>query len=99
WHAQRKPDFLNLPRKALLQCFCLASVALAQDKPETKPPERAGAYYNFAMGHLYAELAGAYGNLGDYFNKAIDFYRQALKLDPGATFLSEELTDLYIQAG
>src|SRR5260370_35229027 len=51
------------------------------------------------MGHLYSELAGACGNRSDYTNKAIDHYRQAMKLDPSASFLSEELTDLYIQAG
>lgn len=62
------------------------------------PSDKAAAYYNFAMGHLYAELAGAYGNRGDYFNKAIDHYKQALKVDPGASFLLEELTDLYVQA-
>lgn len=61
--------------------------------------DKATAYYNFAMGHLYAELAGAYGNKGEYFSKAIEYYKQALKLDPSAAFLSEELTDLYIQAG
>ena len=63
------------------------------------PDKKADAYYNFAMGHLYAELAGAYGNRGDYLTKAIEFYRAALKEDPGAGFLAEELTDLYIQAG
>ena len=51
------------------------------------------------MGHLYAELAGAYGNRGEYVTKAIEHYRTALKLDPAAGFLVEELTDLYIQAG
>ena len=51
------------------------------------------------MGHLYAELAGAYGNRAEYVNKAIEHYRQALKLDPAAGFLVEELADLYIQAG
>jgi tetratricopeptide (TPR) repeat protein len=51
------------------------------------------------MGHLYAELAGAFANRSDYTNKAIEHYRQAMKLDPSASFLSEELTDLYIQAG
>jgi len=51
------------------------------------------------MGHLYAELAGAYGNRADYLTKAIDFYRQAMKLDPSATFLAEEVADLYIQSG
>jgi len=59
--------------------------------------DKAGAYFNFSMGHLYAELAAAYGNRGDYYTKAIDYYKQALKLDPSATFLLEELTDLYVQ--
>ena len=73
----------------------------AQTKPRQSPqaPQKADAYYNFAMGHLYAELAGAYGNRAEYVNKAIEHYRQALKLDPAAGFLVEELTDLYIQAG
>src|SRR5262249_9057851 len=57
------------------------------------------AYYNFAMGHLYAEMAGAYGNRSEWVNKAIDHYRQALKLDPSAAYIFEELTDLYIQTG
>jgi len=39
------------------------------------------------------------GNRGEYVNKAIEHYQAALKLDPSATFLSEELTDLYIQSG
>jgi len=91
--------------------LCLAvfstGLALSQTQTDTASPsasdpkvsDKATAYYNFAMGHLYAELAGAFGNRSDYTNKAIDFYRQAMKLDPSASFLSEELTDLYIQAG
>ena len=91
--------------------MCLAAfstgLALSQTQTDTASPsasdpkvsDKATAYYNFAMGHLYAELAGAFGNRSDYTNKAIDFYRQAMKLDPSASFLSEELTDLYIQAG
>ena len=59
--------------------------------------DKAAAYYNFSMGHLYAELAQAYGNRGDFYTKAIDFYKQALKADPSATFLLEELTELYVQ--
>ncbi len=79
-----------------------AAFAQTDTKPaETKaaPSDKSAAYYNFAMGHLNAELAGAYGNRGEYLNKAIEFYKQALKDDPSATFLSEELTDLYIQSG
>jgi tetratricopeptide (TPR) repeat protein len=60
---------------------------------------RATAYYHFTMGHLYAELAGMYGNRSEYVDKAIEHYKAALKADPGAAFLAEELTDLYIQAG
>jgi tetratricopeptide (TPR) repeat protein len=62
-------------------------------------PDRAAAYYHFSLGHLYAELAGAYGTRGDYLNKAIENYRLALKADPSATFLADELSDLYVQAG
>jgi tetratricopeptide (TPR) repeat protein len=61
------------------------------------PTDKAGAYYNFAMAHYYAEQSASYGNRGDYYNKAVDYYKQALKLDPSATFLLEELTDLYVQ--
>ena len=48
---------------------------------------------------MYSELAAAYGNRGDYFNKAVESYRAALKADPSATFIAEELSDLYIQSG
>jgi tetratricopeptide (TPR) repeat protein len=59
--------------------------------------DKAGAYYNFAMGHYYAEQSAGSGNRGDYYTKAVDYYKQALKLDPSASFLLEELTDLYVQ--
>ncbi len=61
--------------------------------------DKSAAYYHYALGHLYAELAASYNNRGDYFNKAIENYRLAMKEDPSATFLSEELSDLYIQSG
>src|SRR3984893_234404 len=59
--------------------------------------DKAAAYFNFSMAHYYGELAAAYGNRGDYYRQAIDYYKHALKLDPSATFLLEELTDLYVQ--
>jgi tetratricopeptide (TPR) repeat protein len=59
--------------------------------------EKAAAYFNFSMAHYYGELAAAYGNRGDYYKQAVDYYKAALKLDPSATFLLEELTDLYVQ--
>ena len=69
--------------------------------PQTPAVQASGdhsnAYYTFAMAHLYAELAGAYGNRGEYVNKAIDFYKQAMKLDPSSSYIGEELAEFYIQ--
>jgi tetratricopeptide (TPR) repeat protein len=91
---------MNFPLKALFLALPLAYLSYGQTPAATAPPvDKAAAYYNFSMGHLYAELAGVYGNRSEYVGKAIDYYRQALKLDPGASFLFEELTDLYIQSG
>jgi len=73
--------------------------ASAQTPATQKKPDKAQAYYHFALGHVYAELAGAYNNRADYLSKAIDNYKLAMKEDPNASFLSEELSDLYIQAG
>jgi tetratricopeptide (TPR) repeat protein len=87
-----------------ISCLLLAAAAAyAQNPPATGAAEertgKAAAYYNYSLGHLYSELAGAYGNRGDYFNKAVESYRAALKADPSATFISEELSELYIQSG
>lgn len=51
------------------------------------------------MGRLYTELAAAEGNKNDYIAKAIRHYQEALRLDPSASIVFEELTDLYIQTG
>jgi len=88
--------------KALL---CLAPIVgsvyaqSAQTPPATTtaPDNKAGAYYNFAMGRLYAELAASDGGKTDYVTKAIEYYQEALKLDPSASIIFDELTDLYIQ--
>jgi tetratricopeptide (TPR) repeat protein len=84
-----------------LACVCAAMPALAQS-PASSPAasgDHASAYYNFAMAHLYAEMAGAYGNRGEYVNKAIDYYKLALKADPSASYIEGELTDFYVQTG
>ena len=86
-------------QKIILSLALLGNIPSFGQTPQAAAgaSDKAGAYYNFAMGHLYAELSAAYGNRGEYFQKAVDFYKQALKLDPSATFLLEELTDLYVQ--
>lgn len=84
--------------------FLSAALAAGQAPRSALPgpqeaDSRAAAYYHFAMGHLYAELAGMYGNRSEYVDKAIEHYKAAIQADPGASFLAQELTDLYIQAG
>ncbi|HWE52128.1 MAG TPA: tetratricopeptide repeat protein [Bryobacteraceae bacterium] len=85
-----------------LACVCAAMPASAQTPGPATPAaseDHASAYYNFAMAHLYAEMAGAYGNRGEYVNKAIDYYKLAMKADPTAHYIEEELTDFYVQTG
>jgi tetratricopeptide (TPR) repeat protein len=82
----------------------LTLLPLAAQTPNRKQPaeqktDKAAAYYHFALGHLYSELAGAYGNKGEYLSNAIENYRLAMKADPDASFLAEELSDLYMQSG
>jgi len=88
-------------RLASLPCLLFAtSFLFAQSQPSAPPAgDKASAYYNYSLGHLYSELAAAYGNRGDYFSKAVESYRAALEADPSATFIAEELSDLYIQSG
>ncbi|MEP7363521.1 MAG: tetratricopeptide repeat protein [Acidobacteriota bacterium] len=73
-------------------------VAGAQ-QPKDKAPDHGSAYYHYSLSHLYTELAGAYNNRSEYLNQAIDNLRLAMKADPSARFLAEELSDLYIQGG
>ena len=88
-------------RKALLIAvvgITWGSSAWAQPAAAPKV-DKASAYYHYALGHMYAEQASMYGNRGDFVNKAIENYKEAIKADPTTAMLSEELSDLYIQAG
>jgi tetratricopeptide (TPR) repeat protein len=94
-----------IPAHRFLSFACpliLATAAFGQDTSAAPKPgakaDKASAYYNYSLGHLYSELAGAYGNR-EFFTKAVESYRAALKADPSATFIAEELSDLYIQSG
>jgi tetratricopeptide (TPR) repeat protein len=81
--------------QALIAISLLASAGAAQT-PSDSGDNRAGAYYNFAMARLYAQLAGAEGSREDV-NKAIQYYQQALKLAPNSGLIFEELANLYIE--
>jgi tetratricopeptide (TPR) repeat protein len=89
--------------KALLLVVMAGSLCFGQNS-RPQPPSttaqdaKANAYYHFAMGRLYAELGQAEGNKDDV-TKAIQHYQEALKLDPSAHMIFDELTDLYMQTG
>src|ERR1017187_5660417 len=88
----------------LAPVLLLAVAGVAQDAAPATPgtaaaDNKSAAYYHYSLGHLYSEMAGAFGNRGEYFDKAAENYRLAMKDDPGATFIAEELSDLYIQSG
>jgi tetratricopeptide (TPR) repeat protein len=74
------------------------SAALPPATKQANSP-KAAAYYHYSLGHLYAEMAASYGNRSDYLNKAIDNFRLAMKEDPEADFLVEDIAELYLAAG
>ncbi|MCC6262821.1 MAG: tetratricopeptide repeat protein [Bryobacterales bacterium] len=88
----------------VLPMVCLGQVPAAsqpaQVVAESPVAESQGsAYYNYAMGHLYSELSSVYGNRKEFLDQAIDYYKEALKLDPQAGFLNAELSELYLRSG
>lgn len=90
-----------------LVVFCLSGAsgqAVAAPQDSAKPSggaavDKSGAYFNYSMAHIFSDLAAASGNRSEYVNQAIDYYKAAIKADPGAGFLSTELSDLYVQSG
>src|SRR5271165_1322561 len=61
-------------------------------------PDKAAAYYHFAMAHIYEEMVNMYGR-SEYANKAIDEYRLAIENDPNSEYLNAGLAELYARTG
>jgi tetratricopeptide (TPR) repeat protein len=89
------------------------SILLAQDKPakpadsapataapasSRKVPDRAAAYYHFALAHMYEEQVATYGR-SELANKAIEEYRAAIEADPTSEYLTSGLAELYARTG
>lgn len=73
--------------------------AASAAKAETPTEAKADAYYNYGMAHLYAEQAARYGGRREYVNKAIDYYKKAMELDPTDNVVGEELAEFYLRSG
>ena len=63
-----------------------------------KVPDRAAAYYHFALAHMYEEQVATYGR-SDFTNKAIEEYRAAIDADPTSAYLTSGLAELYAKTG
>jgi len=85
--------------------FAVAALGAPQKSPaagETQAPEKwsattsdhAQAYYHFMLARRYKELATVY-NRGDYIDRAMSEYKQAIEADPESLFLRVELAELY----
>jgi tetratricopeptide (TPR) repeat protein len=97
--------------KKPISLFCLLALGVclvsAQDKPapagESAPanhkgPDRAAAYYHFALAHMYEEQVATYGR-SELANKAIEEYRAAIDADPTSEYLTSGLAELYARTG
>jgi tetratricopeptide (TPR) repeat protein len=69
-----------------------------QPVSKTKTPDRAAAYYHFALAHMYEEQVATYGR-SELANKAIEEYRLAIEADPTSAFLTSGLAELYAKTG
>src|SRR5690242_4315105 len=77
----------------------LAVTSFAQNQPAQNPgsektPDRAQAYYHYALAHNYEELATLYGR-SEYVARAIDEYKLAIAADPSSEYLNAGLAELY----
>jgi len=75
-----------------------ADSAAGQPAAKSKTPDRAAAYYHFALAHMYEEQVATYGR-SELANKAIEEYRLAIDADPTSAFLTSGLAELYAKTG
>jgi tetratricopeptide (TPR) repeat protein len=75
-----------------------SSSAGAQSAGKGKTPDRAAAYYHFALAHMYEEQVATYGR-SELANKAIEEYRAAIDADPTSAYLTSGLAELYAKTG
>src|SRR5208282_3356564 len=74
------------------------AAAGAQPAAKGKTPDRAAAYYHFALAHMYEEQVATYGR-SELANKAIEEYRAAIDADPTSAYLTSGLAELYAKTG
>jgi len=61
-------------------------------------PNRAEAYYHFALAHSYEDQIAMTGRM-EFVTKAIEEYKLAIENDPSSGFLNAQLAELYAKTG
>jgi len=74
------------------------SSASSSSASKEKGPDRAAAYYHFALAHMYEEQVATYGR-SELASKAIEEYRAAIDADPTSEYLTSGLAELYAKTG
>jgi tetratricopeptide (TPR) repeat protein len=72
--------------------------AASSNKSQPIKPDKAKAYYHYALGHMLQER-GAMFNRPELLTQAMDELELALKYDPTSSYVSMELADLYAATG
>src|SRR5438105_13139647 len=94
-----RPFFLMLvAATAFAQQAAPVSNAKSATQTPAHKPDRAAAYYHYALAHMYEEQVAVYGR-SDLANKAIEEYRAAIEADPGSEYLTSGLAELYAKTG
>jgi len=88
----------NAPSAAAGSAPADSSTASSPSAIKEKAPDRAAAYYHFALAHMYEEQVSTYGR-SDLANKAIEEYRAAIDADPTSAYLTSGLAELYAKTG
>lgn len=97
---QQKPGIIGQPTVGQPASPAAPATAssTARSTSTLQAPNRASAYYHFALAHIYEDLAANYGQ-PDYATHAIEQYKMALDADPDSEYLNAGLASLYLHTG
>jgi tetratricopeptide (TPR) repeat protein len=88
--------------RTLVPCVGLALFAVpsfaAQTKPAAATPDRAAAYYHYALAHMYEDMVTNYGR-PEFASQAVEEYKLALQADPTSKELATGMADIYFRLG
>ncbi len=79
---------------AIVLLLAAPLLAAAEDDADSAPLDRSEAYYHYALGHLYHQLASRFAR-PEYVDRAVKEYNAALQIDREADEIRIELINLY----